>query len=58
MNQMKFNSKAYNKDMEIIYDELFANHRNEGYYNHDDDYDILEMEYFYFSIDMKDEYYY
>ena len=55
---MKFNSKAYNKDMNIIYDELFANHRNEGYYNHDDDYDILEMEYFYFSIDMKDEYYY
>lgn len=55
---MKFNSKAYYKDMEIIYDELFANHRNGAYYNHDDDYDILEMEYFNFRIDMKDEYYY
>ena len=55
---MKFNSKAYYNDMNIIWDELFANHRNEGYYNHDDDYDILERQYSYLIMDMMDEYYY
>ena len=48
MNQMKFNDKAYNKDMGIIWSELFANHRNEGYYNYDDDfgYEISNHEHY------------